>query len=285
MRVEGDVTVGPVVFHVPAKLPTQVTTIPVEERNTPPQLEVTEQSPESRLPVKLEVQCKVPGRFYVLGNGLDSEWEGNLAIKGTVQKPELRGTLRIRRGLFLFLNRRLELKDSTIAFDGSTPISPYFNFWGTTDSRDLTARVHIYGNLNSVELDLESEPPLPEDQVLARLLFNRELNQLSPVQALQLARTAAALSGGGLGLAGVPRGTALPFVDRVKLQTGEDSSETALGFGKYLGERTYVEVQQGIGPENSKVSVELELTPEISVEGEVGADAQSAVGLFWKKDY
>lgn len=88
-----------------------------------------------------------------------------------------------------------------------------------------------------------------------------------------------------MGFAALPTGPALPFVDRVRLETGEDPGETALGVGKYLGERTYVEVQQGLGVDSGKVSVQLELTPDIRVQSEVEADSQSAVGIFWKKDY
>lgn len=285
VRVGGDVTVAPAYFRLPEQLPARVGTIEVQEKNVSDSEEEPEAHSEPALPITVDVRCVVPGRFYVMGNGLDSEWEGELKVKGTPQRPEVIGDLRVRRGELLFLNRRLELKDSSIAFDGSTPISPYFDIWGTTRASDLNARVHIYGNLSAVELDMESDPPLPEDQVLARLLFDRDLKQLSPIQALQLARTGAALSGGGFGLGGLPTGRAVPFADRMQLKTGEKPSDTALGVGKYLGERAYVEIEQGIGPESSKVSVELELTPNLSVGSEVESDAQSSVGVFWKKDY
>jgi len=285
VRVSGDVNIAPAHFRVPEQLPSRAATIEVQEKNVPESAEKPEAIPEPPLPVTIDVRCVVPGRFYVMGKGLDSEWEGELEVKGTPQKPEVTGDLRVRRGELLFLNRRLELKDSTIAFDGSTPVSPYFDIWGTTRASDLDARVHIYGNMNAVELEMESDPPLPEDQVLARLLFNRDLKQLSPIQALQLARTAAALRGGGFGLGGLPTGRVVPFVDRMQLKTGEEASDTALGIGKYLGERTYVEIEQGIGPESSKVSVDLELTPNLSVGSEVESDAQSSLGVFWKKDY
>ncbi|MEA3365274.1 MAG: translocation/assembly module TamB domain-containing protein, partial [Candidatus Hydrogenedentes bacterium] len=175
VRVNGDVNIAPAYFRVPEQLPTRVATIVVQEKNVPESAKKPEAIPEPPLPVTIDVRCVVPGRFYVMGKGLDSEWEGELEVQGTPQKPEVTGDLRVRRGELLFLNRRLELKDSTIAFDGSTPVSPYFDIWGTTRASDLDARVHIYGNMNAVELEMESDPPLPEDQVLARLLFNRDL--------------------------------------------------------------------------------------------------------------
>ena len=55
--------------------------------------------------------------------------------------------------------------------------------------------------------------------------------------------------------------------------------------GKYLNDDVYVEIEKGVGSEGGKVSVEVDITPNISVESEVGLDAQSGVGINWKWDY
>lgn len=285
IRIGGDITLGPAVFNLPKRLPTRIATIHVEEKDGSGEAREAAPAPEMPVPIELDVRCRVPGRFFVRGSGLDSEWEGDLAVSGTAAEPALTGVLSVRRGDMLLLDRRFDLRESTISFDGSTPVAPYLDIWGAARTRDLAAQMHVYGTLQSVEIEFKSEPPLPEDQVLAQVLFDRDLSQLTPIQALQLARTASALGGGAMGFAALPTGPALPFVDRVRLETGEDPGETALGVGKYLGERTYVEVQQGLGVDSGKVSVQLELTPDIRVQSEVEADSQSAVGIFWKKDY
>jgi translocation and assembly module TamB len=68
-------------------------------------------------------------------------------------------------------------------------------------------------------------------------------------------------------------------------QSGEDLEGTSVRAGKYLRDDIYIEMEQGLGPDSGKVSVEVELTPNISVESEVGIDAQGGVGVNWKWDY
>jgi len=273
------------VLRVPKRLPVHVVTIPVKERNVPEGVEQPQVQVRQEIPIALDITCRIPGRFHVRTDGLDSEWAGDLAITGTATQPEIRGDLRVRRGELLFLDRRFDLRESTIALDGRYPPEPYFNLRAAARTRDLTAGLHLFGEMDTIELALESEPPLPDDQILARLLFDRDVKDLSPLQALQLARTAAALSSTAFGLSALPTGPALPFVDRVALDAGVDGAEAGVGLGKYLGDRAYVEVHQGIGAESGKVSVELELTPNLNVQSEIEADSQAALGLFWRKDY
>jgi autotransporter translocation and assembly factor TamB len=126
---------------------------------------------------------------------------------------------------------------------------------------------------------------MPEDEVMARLLFDRDLSSISPVQALKLAQAMNELVGSGKpGLLDRARGAV--GLDRIEVvQPEEEDGSTALSLGKYVGEKTYVEVQQGLDEDEGKVSVEIEVTPRVTVETEVGADAAGGVELKWKWDY
>jgi translocation and assembly module TamB len=74
-----------------------------------------------------------------------------------------------------------------------------------------------------------------------------------------------------------------------KQTTGEKG--TAVGIAKYLTDDIYVDVQKGIGDETGKVSVEVEVTPNVTVEGNVGfgstqrAQQGTGLGVNWKLDY
>ncbi len=46
-----------------------------------------------------------------------------------------------------------------------------------------------------------------------------------------------------------------------------------------------MEIEQGLGPDTGKVSVEIELTPHTAIETDMGANGESGVGLNWKWDY
>ena len=68
-------------------------------------------------------------------------------------------------------------------------------------------------------------------------------------------------------------------------ESGAGSGEMALGAGKYLGERVYLRVERGAGAKSGKASVEVEITPNITMETEVGEEADAGVGLKWKWSY
>jgi len=75
-------------------------------------------------------------------------------------------------------------------------------------------------------------------------------------------------------------------VDQLEVkQSGEDVEETTISAGKYLRDGVYLEVEKGAGPESGKTSVEVEVTRRITLETEVGENAEGGVGVFWKKDY
>ena len=126
---------------------------------------------------------------------------------------------------------------------------------------------------------------MPRDEVMARLLFDRSLSSITPVQALKLARAIDSLAGGGR-LGFLDRAQSAVGLDRVEMvQSGEEGGSTALSVGKYVSEEAYVEVEKGLGADEGKVSVEVEVTPRITVETEVGADAAGGVEVKWKWDY
>ena len=100
-----------------------------------------------------------------------------------------------------------------------------------------------------------SEPPLPQDEVLARILFNRATANLSPFQVAQLAAAAAELAGGGGNglLSQLRSATGLDDLDIIT----EDDGSTAVRAGRYLDENVYVDVQHDTeGVSRAELSLE-----------------------------
>lgn len=61
--------------------------------------------------------------------------------------------------------------------------------------------------------------------------------------------------------------------------------EVSIGTGKYLGEGVYLEVERGLGPGSARGRVEVEVTPRITVETEVGGNLGPGIGIKWKRNY
>jgi translocation and assembly module TamB len=154
-----------------------------------------------------------------------------------------------------------------------------------SSTKDLTVILRLTGPIGGPKIELTSEPALPTEEILSRFLFGREAARITPLQAVQLANALNTIGGGKFF---DPLRPARQWLGLDALDIGESgagSGEVALGVGKYLGERVYIRAERGVGAKSGKVSVEVEITPYISLKTEVGEDAEAGVGINWKWSY
>ncbi len=244
-----------------------------------------EASPPTQM--HLNVNVIIPGRFFVRGRGLESEWKGKLQVDGTAAAPVIGGTLESVRGSLSFAGRNLNLDSGEIQFDGAYPPNPLLDVVTSTDVESTEVQIKIQGSAKKPDMVLEASSGIPEDEVLALLLFGQSAAKLNPMQALQLANTARVLRGssgkGGFDPMGFAR--SLLGVDTITLGSDDEDGEMQVGVGTYLTDSIYVELEKGLTSDDDAVSVEMELTPNIGVETEVGTDSTGKAGIYWKRDY
>ena len=229
--------------------------------------------------IVLSLSVDVPRAAFVRGRGLESEWAGDLDIAGAVTAPVLRGAFRVQRGTFDFLGQSFDLTGGRIEFTGGEEIDPYLDVKAVYEDDDFQAIVTVTGPSSNPRLDVSSMPVLPQDEILARILFGTGTGQLTAFQAVQLADAAATLAGANTG-GGV--------LDTMRRALGVDVlsvGESGLEVGSYVRDGVYVGVSQGLDAGTGEVTVEVELTDEISLESDVGAAGDTSVGVTWGRDY
>jgi translocation and assembly module TamB len=287
-KVEGTIKVDHADIAIPDRIPASVVQIKVVEINgpprPPPEGKARGGAAPSPITITLAIAVDMPGRVFVRGRGLESEWRGNLRVAGTADKPDIRGKLTLVRGNFDLLGKTFTLQDSTISFPGGDSIDPQLAIKATAQSTDLTATITVTGTGAKPVIALSSNPPMPQDEILAHVLFNRGVSQLSPVEALQLAEGVQTLTGGtgpsGL-LTSIRRATGLDTLG----MTTDQSGSSALKVGKYVGNGVYLSAQQGTSTTSGRAGVTYQVTPHISVESSIGATANPEVGVNWQWDY
>jgi translocation and assembly module TamB len=84
----------------------------------------------------------------------------------------------------------------------------------------------------------------------------------------------------GSGASGATTGTLNP-----RAASGGAAAGTALSAGKYIAPGVSVGVSQGISPPTSKVTVEIEVRPHLTVGGEAGQSGSTGMGVNWNYDY
>jgi translocation and assembly module TamB len=288
----------------PDRLPPSVANLDVVEINSvtgqrapPPQ---PEEPRNPMLPAVLDITIDLPGQVFVRGRGLDSEWRGKLNVTGTSAEPIVTGKLEVVRGIFSLLGKDFKLTTGTIGFNGGSKIDPTIAIVAEASTADITATVTIGGTASAPTLKLGSVPEMPQDEVLARVLFGKNVGQITPAQGLQIAAAAASLAGGGggpldkvrsaLGLDRFDFGSGNTANNAAGNASSNAASQGALGgatvsAGKYVAEGVYVGVDQGASTNTSRGKVEIEIAPNISVETDVGVTGGNGLGLNWKRDY
>ena len=304
--VRAAITVNKGQFQIVSSFGTSIPTLNVVEAG---QEESTASSSGSG--PKLDVNVLIPNRFFVRGKGLESEWKGNLQVSGPATNPVVTGSINSIRGQFSLLGKQFTLSRGDVEFSGATPPDPLLNVLVTYAAANITAEATVSGPASSPTLTLSRQPPLPQDEVVAQVLFGQSASSLGRMEAIQLAAELASLSGfgsGGMGVLGEVRDTLGFDVLRFgsmqngpKQQTsrnagllqppGQNSGASAqedsipsLEVGKYVMDNVYVGLEQGMNGDASGVRVEIELAPNLNLEG-VSTPQGSEVGLNWKKDY
>lgn len=228
----------------------------------------------------LNVQVNAPNRIFVRGRGLDAELGGALTVTGTTSRMISAGRFDLLRGRLDILGKRFDLVEGSIQFRGD--LIPHIRFVSVTPTDTGEVRVVVQGAANAPDVTFESSPEAPQDEVLAQLLFGRNLSEISPLQALQLANAVAVLAGrGGKGVITQLRaGFGLDDLD----VTTTDSGATAVRAGKYISENVYTDVtaaSDGTG----EVSLNLDISSHLKGKATLGSDGNSSIGIFFEKDY
>ena len=296
MKLAGTLDIVPSDIALTQRQASPVEALQVVDVNVPPPLEgmVAALNPPAETPptrprlfqdIAVDLVLNVPGQAKVTGYGVDSEWKGSIHVTGTAAKPVMTGELTTVRGELTFAAKKFRVEEGTVSFSGLSPPDPVLNIAAQYQAREVTATFRISGPVSNPQIALESTPQLPEDEILARILFGRDLSRVSPVQALQLARAANTLATGRehpgligrlghtLGLGG------LAFQDVGK------EGEIGLGFGRYLGKNIYLNVTQGFGGGTAQANIEIELTRRLTLESTLAPTGESGVSLNWKRDY
>ena len=273
-------------FLIPERLPSSVVNLDVVEIDSrkPASLqagtEPTKKSPP--LVVKLDVQLEVPGQAFVRGRGLDSEWRGTIVVTGTSAAPALRADIEAVQGTVQVLGKNFTLRHGEISFPSGLDADPYLDVLAEHRAADIVAQVRLQGSPLSPRLTLSSQPELPQDQVLSRVLFGKTPGSITPAQGVQLAYAVKTLATGGPGL--MDRLRESTGLDRLDLGGSDPAGGPTVSGGKYVADGVFVGVEQGAKANSTRATVEVEVLPTITARSAVGGSS-SLVGVDWQYDY
>lgn len=230
--------------------------------------------------LRLDVGVSAPARIFVRGRGLDAELGGDVRLTGPVTDIQPVGGFRMIRGRLSILGQRITFDEGTVTLVGD--LDPYLDFVARSAGNDITVFITVRGRISDLAIGFSSQPELPEDEVLARLIFNRSLSELSALQIAQLAAAAAELAGGSsTSLIGSLRNaTGLDDLDVVT----DSEGNAAVRAGRYIQDNIYLGVEAG-AQGTTRGTINLDITEDLKARGAMGSDGDSSLGIFYERDY
>ena len=301
--VTGSVHLNRTDIGIPNSLPPSVAVLDVRRRG---QKAV---APDKQLVFGLDVAIHAPQQIIVQGRGIDAELGGDLQLSGTVDTPLVSGGFDLQRGNFTIAGNRLNFSDGHVSFNGfglQNKIDPTLDFTAKAYVTDATVTLRITGLADAPRFDFSSDTGLPQDDIMARLLFGvSSASQLSALQLAQIGAALATLSGVGGGdslnpLVKLQKGLRLDRLtvvsNTVTTPTGTTTAGTRVEAGRYISKRVYVEAKQS-STGASQVQVDVDLTKHLKLQTRVGDgsaitggttpenDPGSSIGLSYQFEY
>jgi translocation and assembly module TamB len=290
-RVAGSVNIITMNVSVPDRLPTTLRPLPGTKHVQPTPaaaarlaLARRQQASASRGPrfnAELDLTITAQNRIFVRGRGINAELGGDLRLQGTSSDPIAIGAFELRRGRLDLIGKRIDFVRGRLDFTGD--LTPSLDFLAETQAGDVTARIAVTGPASRPDFSFSSSPDLPQDEILSRVLFQRPSGGLSAGQALQLAQTVAQLSGGTGSDAFEALRRSLG-VDGLDINFGA-SGDPTVGVSRYISDNVRVGVRAGARPEDSGVTVDVDLTRRLKAQGAVEAGGGTSVGLGFEMEY
>lgn len=228
--------------------------------------------------VNLDIVVNAPNQIFVRGRGIDAELGGKLRLTGPVTNIVPVGRFELRRGRLSILGQRIELEEGSIRLAGD--LDPLLDLLARVENGDVVAYIRLSGRVSDLEVSFSSTPELPEDEVLAQIIFGRGVEELTPAQIVRLASIAAELTAGnrpGL-IDGIREGIGLDNIDIIQ----DTDGNAAVKAGKYINDKIYLGVQAG---SKAEATINLDITDNLTARGSVDSEGGTGVGLFFEKDY
>ena len=235
---------------------------------------------------QLDIKLVANDELYVSGMGLESEWAANLRVTGTSDAPKIAGDMELIRGTLGFAGRSFELESGRLSFNGGAATNPSVRVSAASDVDGVTVRVNIRGTGQNPDITFSSTPALPQDEVLARILFGNSVAELNAIQAVQLAASLNNLRGGSGGLNPLGVLQSATGLDRLRILTADERTGRgmAVAFGQYITNDVYVEIVTDARGYTAS-QIEISLTPALSVLSQISSQGTSNVNVRYRKDY
>lgn len=286
-NIFGNLTVTKSEFAIPDYIPNPMPELNVIYVNPlPSALCMRAQEDKFTLPLEFDIHLNIPSHAVLTGRGLNTYWKGSIDIKGTDLNPQVHGELTLITGTFFFAGKTLNITEGRISFNGNPQKNTFVYLMGEIDVRDTKIQAILNGPIETPKLTFQSDPPLSQSAILALLLYDKDIEDLTPFQAVALARTAASLSGTYKGPDVIDKLRKGIGLDQLSFSTDEtDIKKVNVQVGKYISNNILITLNSGISYKPTDFDVAAHFKHGFQLQSRIGYLIISEIVLLWKYSY
>ncbi|CAO5681857.1 MAG: hypothetical protein HEEMFOPI_00630 [Holosporales bacterium] len=231
----------------------------------------------------LDLVLKSNGQVFVYGSIItNSQWKGDIHVKGPIHDPYLVGDIHLVKGMLDFFGKNLKLNKGTVTFIDGEDSDPWFVIEASRKVGDVSVVLKI-DNKQDPPFSFDSSPSMSRDEILSWLLFGKSAGAVSVGQSLQLSLALAKLKGNDIFSAvdTLKKGFGIDTFD-IRDQSNSDTQSLdqapnqVIHLGKKISENIEITVEQGTAQGTGKFGVEMDVGKNVFVSLDVAGSSSNA---------
>ncbi|MGH9797133.1 MAG: translocation/assembly module TamB domain-containing protein, partial [Candidatus Polarisedimenticolia bacterium] len=239
--------------------------------------------------LNLDLEVRAPGDLW-LRNDLGSvEGQGEIRIAGTAARPSVAGRIiAVEGGTITFRKVRYRVQNGTIDFADPLQVRPIFDLSAETRVADVQVTLRLEGGLDDFRYELTSEPPMPQQDLVALLLTGRTFTGADPAAGIAAEETVSAyladrLTGEITERLSGRAGLDLLYIDPLQVNAhGDPTARVTLG--KQVTQDLFVTYSTELGSSQGAVyqldyslARDVSFTSQRDADGSIGGDLKFVV--------
>jgi len=268
MTATGRIRINRADIRIPERMPASIAVLKLSNAVT-----LHPQVPSVNSDIGLDVTLDAPRKIFIRGRRLDAELGGKIHISGNIAKPIPDGEFKLKRGQFSIAGQTLDFDQGLVGFESNQLTNPSLNFVANSTRNNITATLTVAGSAQQPTFTLSSTPSLPQDEIMANLLFGKGTASLSPLELVQIATTLASLTGLTSGI-GDPLDDVRKKLSLDRLSVG--GANPSLEAGRYIAPGVYLGASQGISGGTPQATIQIDITKGLKLQGGIGSGTASS---------
>jgi translocation and assembly module TamB len=246
----------------------------------------TPKKKDRKTPLNLDINVRVilGDKVFVKMEGIDAQLKGTVDLKATsMEEIRATGAIEVAKGKYKKYGIDLDIKRGKVVFAGGPVDNPSLNVLALREIDDVKAGILATGTLQKPRINLYSEPPMPDTDILSYIVLGHPIGADSEQIGL-LSRAAGLLLSGGESVTLQAKLQQRLGIDVLDIESGGgEIARSVLTVGKYLSPRLYVGYGISLFTGQNTLRLKYKMSKRLELQTESGLE--TGIDMFYKVEF